>query len=133
MRSTIERDRQSYLKQLSSISKGQTNLSKHLMQALEFLFNSGDYYNRATAIQKLRMISSIFPENLIYDGEKVRTPRVNEVLRLMTLITNGKRSNKKGQLFKKIELSSWVEPTGQSSNFLEKDLDSLLKLCVEYK
>jgi len=55
------------------------------------------------------LISSIFPEYLEFDGEKCRTPRINDVLRFIFQIDNDLPKNKKGQISNKLSLSLLVE------------------------
>ena len=58
----------------------------------------------------MRLLSSIFPEKLIFEENKCRTPKINEAVRL--LLATDKGFNEKGtkQIFKNLELSPWVEP-----------------------
>ncbi len=130
MRSRIEQQRSNLSDQLSKIEKGSKTQSKKLNEAIEFLFKSGEYFNLADPTQKQSLVSSIFPEKLVYDGKKVRTPRINEVLQLMLLKTRKQRNKKKGQLFGNLELSPWVEPAGQSSNFLKDDIERIVGLGI---
>ena len=58
---------------------------------LDFIFSSCDLS------QKRRLIGSIFPENLTFDGEEHRTTRINEVLNFIYLINNELKSKKNGQ------------------------------------
>ena len=57
---------------------------------LDYLFNKGDI------TQKRNIIGSIFPENLIFDGEGYRTARLNEAVRLIYLIDKDLDKNKNG-------------------------------------
>lgn len=68
------------------------------------------FYSHAQIATKRKLLRSIFPENLIYDGSKCRTPRINEILRLLLLIDGGSGPNEKGQLHPNLKLSPVVEP-----------------------
>jgi hypothetical protein len=58
------------------------------------------------------MIGSIFPEKLFFDKNKSRTTKMNEAVRLIIKASKGFSENKKGQLFKNLELSGNVESIG---------------------
>lgn len=53
------------------------------------------YYLADTA-RKHRIIGSIFPEKLIFDGKAYRTARVNEAIRLIRTLDKGFGENKNG-------------------------------------
>ena len=88
-------------------------------------------YENGTVIQQRKIIGSMFPEKLIYDGFSFRTTRVNEALALMILINKKLCSKKKGTSQSFDDLSQEVriiglEPTrlaapdpksGMSTNF----------------
>jgi len=57
------------------LKKGLANLLK-----LDYLFTSKD------CEAKQRMISSIYPENLVFDGDRFRTNRTNEVVKSIYMI-----------------------------------------------
>ena len=61
---------------------------------------------------KQRLIGSIFPENIEFDGKKCRTTRINDVLRYILHIDKELDKNKKGQISKKLSLSHLVVPPG---------------------
>ena len=48
-------------------------------------------------IEKRHIISSIFPEKLVFDGNKCRTPRMNKVLYQILLIDNNLEKYRSGQ------------------------------------
>ena len=68
---------------------------------LSFPINDSAIFNR--------LISSIFPEKIEFDGKKCRTTRINDVLRYILLIDKELDENKKGQISKKLSLSRLVE------------------------
>ena len=61
---------------------------------------------------KKQILGSTFPEDLIFDRKKCRTPGINEVLRLILLIDNKKQKTKCGQISAFIDLSAQVTPPG---------------------
>ena len=86
------------------------------------------HVNKADLTDKKQILSSIFPEDLIFDGKKCRTPRINEVLRLILLIDSNKQKTDSGQISEYLDLSAQVELAGQKSNFFEQDLLNLINL-----
>jgi len=74
--------------------------------------SKASHINQADVSNKQNLLSSIFPEKLVFDGEKCRTPRVNEVLRLILLKTSRKQRIKKGHLTKNLVVSPLVELEG---------------------
>jgi len=54
--------------------------------------------NDADLINKQRIVSSTFPEKLIFDEKKSRTPRLNVVVSLAVLSDKGSGKKKTGQI-----------------------------------
>lgn len=80
--------------QLKGLREVKSNLNSSLEKGVGVLADLDKMYERADLLGKKQILSSIFPENLIFDGKKCRTPRINEVLRLILLIDNVKQTNK---------------------------------------
>jgi hypothetical protein len=59
-------------------------------------------YENGTVIQKRKIIGSMFPEKLTFDGFQHRTARVNEAVSFMLLINNKLQGKKKGQIAKNL-------------------------------
>ena len=100
---------------LSEIKSLRSDIKSSLYKGIGVLSNIGDIYRKAKLNDKIRIISSIFPENLIFDGKKCRTPRINEVLCLILLIDNDGQNNKSGQISELLDLSAQVENKGVPS------------------
>ncbi len=62
--------------------------------------------------QKRKIIGSIFPEKLIFDGEHYRTARVNEAIRAMFAIDEAFRQKENGTSLSVEDLSHLVIPLG---------------------
>ena len=71
---------------------------------LDFLYENG------SIIQKRKIIGSMFPEKLTFDGFQYRTARVNEALVLMLLIDSKMKGKKKGTNSSILNLSREVTP-----------------------
>lgn len=71
-----------------------------------------ELYQNGNAAQKRRIIGSMFPENLTFDGSQYRTTRVNQALEILSLI-NKKLHNKKNRTNSDLsDLSCLVPQTG---------------------
>ena len=97
---------------LNEIRNTKTGFKKSLEKGVGILSDIGRIYKNADLNDKRRIISSIFPENLVFDGEKCRTPRINDVLRLILLIDKRDPQNKSGQIFEFLDVSAQVEIRG---------------------
>jgi site-specific DNA recombinase len=64
------------------------------------LHNLDGYYNEASVEVKQKILSSTFPEKLIFDGETYRTLRKNLVFELLTSNINGLGEVKKKKAVK---------------------------------
>jgi site-specific DNA recombinase len=71
-----------------------------------------ELYENVDLEDKKKLLSSIFPEKLYFDGKKCRTPRMNEVLRLVLLTDEASKKKKTGQNTSKSTLSRQVERMG---------------------
>ena len=57
-------------------------------------------------------MGSIFPEKLVFDNKKYRTPALNEAVRIISLECNRLEEIKKGKISSSESLSPWVEREG---------------------
>ena len=69
------------------------------------------YIKNGTVEEKREIISSIFPENIVFDGERHRTPKVNEALLLIYQKNSELEAIKNETNRKKNDLSRMVHPT----------------------
>jgi hypothetical protein len=77
---------------------------------------------------KRKIISSIFPEKLVYNGNNYRTTRVNEAVELIYNVGLGLVEKKNGQTEEKLDLSKEVNRIGQISNHFLNDLRLIVDL-----
>ena len=89
-----------------------SNLNNSLEKGVGVLANLDKMYESADLQGKKQILGSIFPEDLIFDGKKCRTPRINAVLRLILLIDNNKQKTKSGQISEFLDLSAQVNLKG---------------------
>ncbi len=62
------------------IADKETNLEAHMQKGLSILTQLSYYYNHAPIHLKQKIIGSIFPEKLIFNGNKYRTTKVNSFI-----------------------------------------------------
>ena len=89
-----------------------TNIEGLLGKALENLCHLEQLWEEATAERKRRIIGSIFPEKLIFDGKTFQTARLNEGARLIYTLNEGCSENEKGQKTENSALSCSVTRIG---------------------
>ncbi len=86
--------------------------SKLLEEALNAVSELGNSYFKADPDAKARLLRSIFPEMIEFDGNKCRTPKINEAILLCINADKGFRGNKNGKLHEKLEVSRLVKLAG---------------------
>jgi len=105
----IKRIAERELSELLSDTTERTGLLKRAVVAVSRL---GDFYNGADTNTRLRLMGSIFPEKLEFDGEKCRTPRLNEAVALCLSIDGHSGLQKNRTPASKLVVSGRVENTG---------------------
>jgi len=95
--------------ELDNLRISSTGFKQKLEKAYRVLNNFDRLYKQSDIYGKQRLISSIFPENIEFDGNQCRTTRINDVLRYILLIDKELAKNKKGQISKYLSLSRLVE------------------------
>lgn len=106
---TMEDQQSEYLLQLNTLSQAKSEYARYLDFGLSFIADAGKYYEQASPETKKRIIGSIFPEKLTFDGTAYRTTRVNEVFALICSEGKGFRKRKPG---KKAGQSHQAPPSG---------------------
>jgi len=91
-------------------------------KAISNIFQLDSLYENGNTIQKRKIIGSVFPEKLTFDGSQFRTTKINEALEYILLIDNKIGSKKNGTNPSFLDLSREVTPAGQNSNHLIEDL-----------
>ena len=98
--------------ELDNLSQSNTTFKQNIEKAYRMLESFDKLYNQSDIYGKQRLIGSIFPENIEFDGKKCRTTRINDVLRYILEIVKELDKNKKGQISKNLSLSHLVVPLG---------------------
>jgi site-specific DNA recombinase len=112
MKHRYSSEKASTKRKLNELRVVKSNLNQSLEKGIGVLENIDLMYDRADLAGKQQILGSIFPEDLIFDGEKCRTPRINEVLSLILLIDSDKQKGKSGQISEYLDLSAQVELAG---------------------
>lgn len=86
--------------------------NQYLKKGIDFVRNLKSIYTTSEIQTKRTILSSIFPEKLNFSKKNSRTLRINQAILLILNTDNSFRGNKKGQLFKNVELSRNVELQG---------------------
>ncbi len=89
-----------------------TNIEPLLTTAISNISHLDVLYTKGSVTQKRKIIGSMFPEKLTFDGFRYRTTRVNEAINLMLLINKKLKDKKNGtnRLFP--DLSQREVPSG---------------------
>jgi hypothetical protein len=106
---------------LNGLNTSDSEYKGLIENAFQHLENFKQTYTNSAIAHKKKLISSIFPEKIEFDGKKCRTTRINDVLRYILQIDKELDENKKGQISKNMRLSR-VEPKGVESNYFGADL-----------
>ncbi len=83
----------------------------HLVDdGIEIIQNAEKYYHSKDTVAKQRIVSSIFPEKLIYEKNEYRTPKTLKVVGLLHRINEGLGKKKGGKKAEKSVSSLRVDP-----------------------
>ncbi len=102
---------------LSRFTVPNLNLKKDINTCISNIYNIKSMYNNGTIEEKRLVVSSMFPENLVFDGTQHRTPRINAVIQLIYQNINGLAQKKSGIKLKKSSLSPIVTLRGIEPRF----------------
>ena len=105
-----------------------SNFQKYLDFSFALLANIDRYLDEASLEIKQKMLGSIFPEKLIFEGNKCRTARPTPLLNLLTMNINELGEIKKDFPETSSEKSSGVTLDPELSNQLFQDLAILYEL-----
>lgn len=65
---------------LDELEGRESNYSKYLNFGVNLIQNLRNYYEKASPVNKQKLIGSIFPENLIIENNECRTARESDVI-----------------------------------------------------
>ena len=85
----IKAEKNEIMEKLSFTNTNKSTFQEYFKYSLSFLNNLGKHYANASTNIKQRIVSSIFPEKLIFSEKKYRTPKINEAVALIISNING--------------------------------------------
>lgn len=97
---------------LFSAGRVESNIGPLLDKAFKTLSNLETLYQDGDLKTKRKVIGSIFPEKLVFNGNNYRTARVNEAVELIYNVGQCFSENKNGQIDQNFDLSTQVIPLG---------------------
>jgi site-specific DNA recombinase len=97
---------------LAYLSANTTNIEELLKEGLDKLFRLDSIYENGSIEVKRQVIGSMYPEKLSFDGEHLRTTRINEALRIIYTLDKAFGENKNRTKGKFPNLSCQVGMTG---------------------
>lgn len=98
--------------ELNNLSTLNLEIRDLMKTSLKKVVNLSERYENGTVEEKRIIVSSMFPENLEFDGAKHRTQRLNEAIRLIYHNNNKLQEKNKGTNLSFLDLSPEVEPQG---------------------
>ncbi|NQY10611.1 MAG: hypothetical protein HRT71_14020 [Flavobacteriales bacterium] len=111
LKEDIDKEYNALISEKSDITLVTNEFKKYLEFSNGFIQNLDQLYNSAGLYSKQKIISSIFPQNLIYTNEGFLTDKVNKVVVTLSPSSAGYVMNRNGQTAKNNGLSSKVNPT----------------------
>ena len=83
--------------EVSKLKEGIENHDSRVDDCLELMLNLDMYYTQRDTAIKQRIVSSIFPEKLIFENNSYRTPKINSAVTLLCRTDEASKGNKKGK------------------------------------
>ena len=96
-------------KELADLQTDNSQKSELLSKAVDVISQLGNFYATADVNRKQKLLGSIFPEMIEFDGEKCRTTKINEALALCLSFDKGLSKKENRILPEKLEVSGWVD------------------------
>lgn len=97
---------------LAGLDDAPPDIDELLTAGINNLLGLSEVYKKAKIEGKRELIGSIYPEKLSFDGNVVRTTRVNELASRIYLMNNEIGNKKNRTSLKKSNLSCYVGATG---------------------
>lgn len=103
-----EKQRNELIMKHSQLPHSGKEFQQYINYSFSLLGNISGYYSNATTATKRKILSSIFPENLIFENGTYRTPKINAVFSLLLNTSKDFSQKKAGE---NANLSCLVAPT----------------------
>ena len=98
--------------EIEHLSTVDSNLDIYIREGLPLLTNLDKCYEEATIEHKQKIIGSIFPNKVVFDGESYRTAQMNEVIFRLGSIYRDYKKAKKRKAAKNDSQSHCAPPLG---------------------
>jgi len=98
--------------ELSQNKKDNTKFKEKLKKGINLISNFAKRFDSLDSRGQLKVLRSIFPEDVEVLEKSCRTPRINKVLAALLTVSGQQRTTKKGQIVPFLSCSSLVEPEG---------------------
>ncbi len=128
IKNSLQKETTNLKVRISELKETESGFMKYLTFGVTLFGNLPYYYSTATLEEKQAMLSSIFPEKLIFSENSYRTPQPNELIDLFGNVTKAFRDSEKKKAAKNSGLFHKVDPTDEKSNSLIQDFQILSKL-----
>ena len=99
-------------REIVELKQTDSPLDQHFQFGLSMMKDINYYYNNADIPTKQRIVGSIFPEKLIFDGESYRTTKVNSFISLISSKSVNWNGHKTKQVTIDSDLSNMAPPLG---------------------
>ena len=99
-------------REIVELKQTDSPLDQHFQFGLSMMKDINYYYNNADIPTKQKIVGSIFPEKLIFDGKSYRTKKVNSFISLISSKSANWEGNKTKQATKNGSLSNMAPPLG---------------------
>lgn len=111
-------------------SEKEDDLADKISKALDIVTNISERYENASVADKRALVSLIYPEKIIFDGDDFQTPKMNIVAQCIYQYNNGLGNKKNRHRNVKSSNVGLVNLTGRYSNSFFKDLESVLSVFI---
>ncbi|WP_440793138.1 recombinase family protein [Pedobacter sp. 22226] len=113
---------ESKLSELNAKNKAELNIKPIAERAINNLMNLDVFYENSSVEGKRYLISCLFPEKMEYNGDRYRTPNVNEIAQHIYLKNKELESKKMGRKSSEKTSSHWGWLMGDESTKKANDL-----------
>ena len=111
-------------------------VKEKLTFSINLIANIGNFFRTAAPEVKIRVVGSIFPKNLEFDGKKYRIRQLNNLVHVISHETKRLQGKEIVESSENSEDSTWVPPLGIKDFLLFPDVSSKIRIiahCMAYQ
>ena len=97
---------------LDNLTRQKSDYRKDILKGIDALTNLHKLFVNSSLDNKRKIVGSMFPRKFVFEENKVRTDRINEVIPWITRSGGMFSKKKRGQPMLKLQSSSLVNPAG---------------------